>query len=343
MIEIIPSKWMRENLRNKKVFTDSEKATLIWNAPNVIWEEILLSLNELSISTSDNLLRSQVLERIAYERKAMMLFNVNFDKEYVYVVIDAERESCGFFADAEMARQYGMKHAKKWEEECFRVEKQLILSEDNKDKFTKLWSSKHNLFKLQEAMESEYTGEAVAGVRYNNAGEILSIYSCEVSNEENDKIDEQKRDRFEYQFFRIPFGMESGTIVKKLQDGEYAVLAGGEKTWNQYMRRTENNEHCYDFSDIQTIVYVLRNDGSWSHEHVNPLFLEVELPEVEEGYLNSAVYVEALCALGEYLKNSTIENNHKALKASRHYAEVNGDAGDPSRVYTADNIEDIMY
>lgn len=35
----MPSKWMREYLRDKKEFTDREKATLIWNVPNAIWRE----------------------------------------------------------------------------------------------------------------------------------------------------------------------------------------------------------------------------------------------------------------------------------------------------------------
>lgn len=312
MIEIIPSKWMREYIKDKKVFTDWEKATLIWNAPNVMWVEIISSLKELSISTSDDLLRRQITERIDYERKALKLFGINYDKEYVYVVLDADHDACGFFADAEMARLYGIKNAKKWKKDYFRVEKQLILSEDN-------------LLKLPEYLENGYAGHEVSGVRYNNEGDILSIYSYEMPKEEKDKVDEQRRDRFEYQFFKIPFGMEAGTIVKILNNGEYAVLESGEKEWNEYMSREEIKSSSCDFSDIQTVVYVLKNDGSWSHKHVNPLFLEVEMPEVEEGYLNSVAYKEALCALGEYFKNSTTENNHKALHASKYYAEVYGD------------------
>lgn len=342
MIEIIPSKWMREYLKDKKVFTDWEKATLIWNAPNVTWKEIISSLKELAGDTRDDLLRKQITERMEYERKALALYGANFDNEYVYVVLDADRDACGFFADAEMAREYGTKNAKQWKEKCFRVNKQLILSNDNKNKVAKPWRSKHNLLKVPEYWESEYTGQEVSGIRYNNEGDILSIYSCEVSDEEQDKVDEQNKDRFEYQFFKIPFGMEAGTIVRMINNGEYAVLARGESEWNEYMNRVGKNVRFYDFSDIQTMVYVPRNDGNWSHEHVNPLFLEDEMPEVEEGYLNSEAYKEALCALGEYLKNPTMENNHKALNASRHYAEANGDSGDPSRIYGVYNIKDVM-
>lgn len=320
MIEIVPSNWMREYLKNKKEFTDWEKATLIWNAPNATWREIISSLKELADCTNDDMLRKQITERIEYERKALMLFGANFDKEYVYVVLDVDRDACGFFADAEMAKKYGIKNAKQWREKSFSVKKQFIISN----------------------FDDSYTGKEASGIRYNDDGDILSIYSYEMSNEEDDIVDEQNKDRFEFQFFHIPFGMEAGTIVRMLNNGEYAVLAGGEVKWNEYMDRLGKNIRLYDFSDVQTLVYILRNDGSWRHEHVNPLFLEVEMPEVEEGYMNSEAYKGALCALGEYMKNSTIENERKALNASRSYAEAYGDCGDPSQVHIANHIEDIM-
>ena len=206
---------------------------------------------------------------MAYYRKAWALYGSNFDNEYVYVLLDADRDACGFFADAEMAREYGTKNAKQWKEKCFRVNKQLILSNDNKNKVAKPWSSKHNLLKVPEYWESKYTGQEVSGIRYNNEGDILSIYSCEVSDEEQDKVDEQNKDRFEYQFFKIPFGMEAGTIVRMINNGEYAVLARGEGEWNEYMNRVGKNVRFYDFSDIQTKVYLPRNDANLSQEHVN--------------------------------------------------------------------------
>ena len=60
---------------------------------------------------------------------------------------------------------------------------------------------------------------------------------------------------------------------------------------------------------------------------------------MEEGYINSESYKEAICALGEYLKNPNEENNHKALMASRNYAKAWGDESETWGVY---NIEDLM-
>lgn len=40
-------------------------------------------------------------------------------------------------------------------------------------------------------------------------GECLTWDSCEIPAEEEERVDSQRKERFEYQFFRIPFGMEA--------------------------------------------------------------------------------------------------------------------------------------
>lgn len=46
MIEIIPSEYARNILKDKRTFTDFEKATLIWNSPIATCRERLDSLGE---------------------------------------------------------------------------------------------------------------------------------------------------------------------------------------------------------------------------------------------------------------------------------------------------------
>lgn len=341
MIEIVPSKWMREYLKDKKIFTDWEKATLIWNAPNTIWKSRIASLQELANQTNDSILYEQISERIKYEQKSYACFCMNFEKEYVYVVLDEQGDAYGFFGDVPMALQYGIENAKKWHEKYFEIEKQLIISKENQNKVFKRWRSNHLRTEPTDDLQNEYSGMAASCVRYNSAGNILSIDSNEMSDEENERVDEFNNVRFEYQFFQIPFGMETGTIVKILsgfRKDKYAVLKSGEEEWNKYMDIMNDPGH-YDFSDMQTIVYVLDDDGTWLHEHVNPLFLEAEIPEVEEGYINSEAYKEALCALGKFLKNPTKENNQKALVASSNYAEA---WGNESKTWGVYDVEDLL-
>lgn len=341
LVEIVPSRWMREYLKDKKEFSDWEKATLIWKAPNVTWKSRMASLIELANKTDDLLLSEQIRDRIQYEEKVYCLFLAG-DKEYVYVVIDEDNDICGFFSDAQVAKYYGIKNAEEWHEEYFRIEKHLIISKNNLNKAPKVWRSNKELLKTADAIEDEYNGVYASCVSYDGAGNILRIDSNEMSDAENEKVDEYNRDRFEFQFFQFPFGMKAGTVVKILSEfhyGEYAVLGSGEEEWNKYMKSAMKNSQGYDFSDIQTVVYLLKNDGTWIHGHVNPLFLEAEMPEVEEEYINSEAYKEAICALGEYIKNPNEENNHKALIASRNYAKA---WGDESKTWGIYNIEHLM-
>ncbi len=65
MFELIPSKTMREYLKAQgREFTDFEKAALIWNAPHRTLSERIAALEELAESTSDELLKTQIAERI---------------------------------------------------------------------------------------------------------------------------------------------------------------------------------------------------------------------------------------------------------------------------------------
>ena len=333
LVEMIPSKWMREYLKGKKDFKDREKATLIWNAPNVTWENRVASLNVLAERTRDIVLKEQLKERIEYEKKSYVRFLQTCHQEYVYVVLDSEEKSCGYFADAHMAEQYGIKYAREWHEKNFEIEKHMIVSMNNLNKIPKEWHSKGEM--------SDYTGVAASCVRYNSAGDILNIYSNEMSDEEKERVDKLDRVRFENSFIKIPCGMKAGTVVKILDElhlGEFGVLEDGEE-WMEYMNTSIRQPEYYDFSDIQTVVYILNNDGTWTHAHINPLYLEVQMPEVEEGYINSETYKEAICAMGEFIKNPSEENNHKALTASRNYAKA---WGNESKTWGVYNVEELI-
>jgi hypothetical protein len=310
LVQIVPSKWMNKYLRDKKEFTDREMATLIWNAPNTTLNNRLASLEVLERRTSDEILKEQIMDRVSYEKKAYMLF-CTIDKGYVYVLCDEKGDDCGFFANAALAEQIGIRNAKEWKEKYFRVEKQRIFSGENGSQIYRVW-------------DDSYTSD----VRYDSDGDILEIYSKEMSDEDNERVD-KKRERFEYQFFEIPFAMEAGSIVKILDQydyGEYAVLDHGEDEWNKYMEKMAriNKTGGVDFSDIQIVVWTLGTDGIWRHRHVNPLYLEKEIPEIKEEYINSQAYYDAMCAMSEYIKNPTKENNQNALRATKVYAEVCG-------------------
>lgn len=70
MFELVQSQWMREYFEEIGfAFTDFQKATLIWNAPGRLRQEILDALEELSEKTRDKTLRRQINERLNYEKR----------------------------------------------------------------------------------------------------------------------------------------------------------------------------------------------------------------------------------------------------------------------------------
>lgn len=108
MFELIPSKTMREYLKTQgREFTDFEKAALIRNAPNKTLSERIAALGELAESTSDELLKTQIAERIEYENAKLKAISENLNRDSVFVVGEChESFNCGIFWDYGRAVEY---------------------------------------------------------------------------------------------------------------------------------------------------------------------------------------------------------------------------------------------
>lgn len=323
MFELVQSQWMKEYFEEIDfAFTDFQKATLIWNAPGRLRQEILDPLEELSEKTRDKTLRRQINERLDYEKKAFEIFIHNQTGKYVYVVEDMEYESCGFFIDYDRALKYAKKYMRTYELKC-RISKQLIVATDADEIVRNPWRGNLNLgFETEEYCA--YDGTAVASVILNMSGEIEWFTSYELPEEEK-IVDSYQVERFEYHFIKMPCPLQAGTTVKDIRNGSYYVLAGGEADWNRYLNRIEEKNWYVDFSDIQMICYKLTESGIWSHEHINPLYLEVEFPTYIEDDPKRQALRYATEALGDYLSH---KSNGKefcpdlVLKYARKYAEV---------------------
>lgn len=323
MFELVQSQWMREYFEEIGfAFTDFQKATLIWNAPGRLRQEILDALEELSEGTRDETLRRQINERLDYEKKAFEIFIHNQTGKYVYVVEDMEYESCGFFIDYDRALKYAKKYMQSYELKC-RISKQLIVATDADEIVRNPWRGNPNLgFETEEYCA--YDGIAVASVTLNMSGEIERFSSYELPEEEK-IVDSYQMERFEYHFRKMPCPLQAGTSVKDIRNGSYYVLEEGEADWNRYLERIEEKNWYVDFSDIQMICYKLTESGIWSHEHINPLYLEVEFPTYIEDDSKRQALRYATEALGDYLSH---KSNGKefcpdlVLKYARKYAEV---------------------
>lgn len=302
MFELVPSKYMREYF--KKVgfgFSDFQKATLIWNAREKTWEEILDALRELAETTEDTKTRKQVFERINYEENALDVLKRNPEGKYVFVVEDWEDKcSCGFFADYQLAEKYVRVYSKEYEHRCY-IEKQQII-------------------KTPEEYKG-YEGRERGSVFFNKDGKIISVWSLEVT--EGKELVEDAR--FEDQFIKLPFPLETGSLVKDVVNGTYGVLSHGKKDWDTCFQELQQKGLQLDFSDVQAVRYELMEDGCWAHEHINPIYMEpVELPYIQNDRKNIA-FRYGMEVMGEYFRrqeNGDDSYREKALEATREYVKI---------------------
>ena len=340
MFELVPSEYMREYFKAVGFeFTDFQKATLIWNAPKKSWEEKMDALEELAETTKDENLKRQISERICFEKKQLEVFKDNAESRYIYVVEESkESYSCGFFAEYDKAFQYLLKYEKEYEVECA-IKKQLVVR-TAEDEIVRTHGRGNPYMGVEVEEFSEYDGEAIAEVCINRNGKIIRFYSYELSKEEEEVVSEFKPERFEHAFMKIPFEMQMGTPVKDIVTGAYGILAQDKEEWDDFLRRIEERNLYVDFADIQVTIYTLTETGYWYHEHVNPLYLEIEFParhpEKKEGNcVNESTEEEkqelwnawrrAVEALGEYLEHKNRGITYcpdYVLKYAREYAEL---------------------
>ena len=349
MFELIPSEYMREYFKEIGFeFTDFQKATLIWNAAGKTWKERINALKELADMTEDKNVKTQIRERIEFEEKKFVMLKDNSSKGYVYVVKDKESYSEGFFGTYELALKYAKKYSMEYNEKCS-IEKQLIV-QSNEDEIVRasMRVNPNMISGIQEELV-EYDGCAVSSIYLDLEGNIIWIGSNELSKEEEDKVDEFKTDRFEFQFIKMPFDMLPGLPVKDVCDGSYGVLKDGKEGWEAYLKKIEEKNLYVDFSDIAVTVYKLTESGIWSHEHINPLYLEIETPSFNREDGKSIAFSRATEALSDYFTEKYYKNKENAdgtyaVKFAKEYAEICKREEHWEKVVSeAKTVEDILW
>lgn len=347
MFELVPSQLMRDFYNEISFeFTDFQKATLIWNAPEKTRREILDALRELAEITGDENTKKQIFERIDFEERVFTTFINNQSSKYVYVVVDSEDDgSYGFFADYNMAIEYALKYAEKYETKCS-VRKQLIVTTEADKRVRNPWKGNPNMG-IEVDEYNEYQGNAVAEVKLNVNGDIECLWSDELTREDEFIVDEYRTDRFEYQFIKVPFDLQVGSPVKDVISGTYGILAQGKEEWDKYLQKIEDRKLYVDYSDVQVMVYRLTENGYWSHEHINPMHLDIEIPPYIQDDEKRNALRHAMEAFGDYLshKDRGIEFCPEyVLKYAKEYAMVCQEKNQWDRIVEKANIpEDIMW
>jgi len=328
MFDLIPSAYMQKLFADKDFeLNEWQKATIVWNAPDKTWEEKILFLKELSEFTSDEELREQIVQRIDYENTMLQRFMEN-DGQFVYVVCEDTWGNFGFFNNYQMAKAHALKFMEENDTIC-RIEKQRIVSseEDLTERAICWW----NPYLLDNEGESPwkvedtpYDGQATASITLDRNGRIKHLFSKEMTLAEQTAV-EYNPDRVELQYFEIPFEGVAGTPVKLIYDSDsydnYGILLTDTAEWENFLKKP-----CFkDFSDIAVTVVYLTEQGIWSHEHINPLYLDFEARPSYSSYdQKGQAYISAMMALTLYYQSDDNKehNAEVAINTAKRYRDV---------------------
>lgn len=358
MFELIPSDFMRDLFEKKGfAFTDFQKATLIWNMPDKNWEQRIDALKELVAESEDEVLKGQIWDRITYEVMALRKFKDNASGRYVYVVEENDTYSsdCGFFAEYTLALEYLKKYSKENKVSCT-LRKQLIVRGEADLRVKRKCGVNPNLFEgIPMFQWVDYIGLGVASIHFEMDGQMKNIWSEEMTEEQEQEVNEYRKERFEYHFMKIPFEGRKGSIVKDAK-GSYGVLITDTAEWENYMQRIEEQNLYVDFSDVQVMVCCLNEQGIWVHEHVNPLYLEIERYPWRKGYSKSEAYQQAMESFSEYWTETALEEGEdlkgyyaaRAIACAKAYRDIclqsrmDEEKQKNTRIDRAETIDDIM-
>lgn len=344
MLEIIESNYTRRRYEEIGFrLSDEQKAALIWNKPKATLQERLSALAELASKTENDSLKRQIGERAAYEEKAMKQFKASVYGETLYVVIDGEEGyACGYFGKYDTALSYAERYISVEKTRCT-IEKHMVINGENIP-LVKTSFRVNPAFSAEKQEELvEYSGDAVACLYLNENARISDLWSNELSGRDDEKVDEYRKDRFEYRFLPLPCVHREGLPVKYLPTGEYGVVATSTEEWDRFLEMVDNGAYA-DFSDTTVTVYFLTEKGCWSHEHCNPVYLEAEMPETRMNDEKGQAFCRAVEAMSVYLGGRSDEAQETLiLRATRGYAEIcERMAAENTGVKGAQRIDDII-
>lgn len=322
MFELIDSNYTRNRFEEIGFqLNDWQKAALIWNKPNVTRQERISALMDLSLNTNDKDLKFQIEQRLVYEQEIMEQFKVTVFGKMIYVVFDEDEFACGYFGKYDTAIVYAENYIKKEKTRCT-IEKYNVINSDTIPLVKPNCRLNPNIFtNVQEALV-EYSGDAIARLYLNESANITQLWSNELGDKKNKEVDEYDKKRFEYQFLSLPYIHHEGLPIKYLPTGEYGVIETSMEKWNKFLDRVNKGLYA-DFSDTALTVYFLTEKGYWSHQHINPIYLEVEMPEMNLSDEKQIAFCRAIDAMSDYMDGHNDRFQEElVLRTTKEYASI---------------------
>lgn len=232
-------------------FTDFQQATIIWNS-DLPMSEILDALREIASTTTDEVLKEQIRERLAAEAENERIFLEN-DGRYLFIFVPDDESKWGsrYFSTLDAAIAYGKEHSK----ETFQIRKESFA-----DKFDGS-AANNDSDKMCVGGQARYTKDGVL-LEYAYYTEGISFSHPHPS-------------RFEDAYIPLQNPFELGDIVKIVGDSRPAIVEVSQEDWKRDLERNTNGSRKIppNYDNISLTVEFL-DGGEMYHGHPSILRLE---------------------------------------------------------------------
>lgn len=102
---------------------------------------------------------------------------------------------------------------------------------------------------------------------------------------------------------------------------DYGILLTDTAEWNDFLRSPQFK----DFLNVAVTVVFLTEQGLWSHEHINPMYLDFETrPSYSSFDQKGRTYIAAMMAFSIYWQsdNNKEHNAEVAISTAKKYRDV---------------------
>lgn len=283
LIDMIPSKDMRKALRESgRYFTDMERATIVANL-GLLPKQTRGLLQQIKDETQDRELRKQLQAHLDSEDRAMESFKSDSVGNIYYVEVqdddsEFDGEVEGYFSSYQIAYEFGL------------------------TKDAPFWVRKSKVYDAIDANDPPEAKGWYDFLKFDADGELLIMGAVDPAEYGGPQLLPNIIRKghwphylyFEDRFISLPNLYEQGDIVRIVGkvasyiDAAYdwAVVDPDRTEWekwrervNAWLRDIESGtgapDGCLgDFSDMQITVEIPCKDGTFTHDHINPMFLE---------------------------------------------------------------------
>lgn len=275
VLNYIKSKDVREYIKRTGLqFSDSEIGTLLFHS-GMPYHALHRALKELAEKTTDQELRRQIGERIAYDERCREIFRTNDGSFFFEVCVDGDSkegacgEAVGHFASAERALAF-----MEGKNIPFTVKKYQIVG--LREPLVKSTLRRNpRLFSEKLVQARPYEGAPVSGFSYGADGSLVRYWTDEISDEERSSVDDWGASRFENRFFPLPNPFALGDIVRIADDPDsLGIVETSREDWAEWMRWVRRRKLPLEYCDTFIRVEFLTEQGTFLHSHIPPIDLE---------------------------------------------------------------------